>query len=86
MSYLLDKKIKRNKFFKYILFIIALFILIYFRSGIFYGLSYISSIVFRPVLILGNNVGEKLSNTGSYFYSKNSLLLENENFKFKFDN
>jgi cell shape-determining protein MreC len=83
MSYLLDKKIKRNKVFKYILFVIVLFVLIYFRSGVFYGLSYISSVIFRPVLILGNNIGGTLSNTNSYFYFKNSLLLENEDLKSK---
>ncbi len=83
MNYLLDKKTRRNKFFKYILFFVALLVLIYFRSGIFYGLSYVSSFIFRPVLVLGNNIGEKLSNSGSYFYSKNSLLLENENLKSK---
>lgn len=83
MNYLLDKKIKRNKYFRYVIFIVVLFILIYFRSGIFYGLSYVSQIVFRPVLILGNNIGRALSNAGSYFYSKKSLLLENEDLKSK---
>lgn len=83
MSYLLDKKIKRNKFFKYAIFAVILFFLIYFRTGIFHGLSYVTHTVFRPVLILGNNVGEKLSNLGSYFYSKNSLLLENQDLKNK---
>jgi len=83
MSYLLDKKIKRNKLLKYSILVVFLFILIYFRYGIFNGLAYVSSIVFRPVLILGNNISEKLSNAGSYFYSKNSLLLENENLKSK---
>jgi rod shape-determining protein MreC len=83
MSYLLDKKIKRNKFFKYSIFFVVLFILIYFRAGVFYGLSYVSSIIFRPVLILGNNIGDKLSNVGAYFYSKNSLFLENEDLKIK---
>ncbi len=83
MSYLLDKKIKRNKLFKYTLFVIVLSILIYFRAGIFNGLSYVSSAVFRPVLILGNNIGGTLSNTGSYFHSKSSLFLENEDLKSK---
>jgi rod shape-determining protein MreC len=83
MSYLLDKKIKRNKLLKYLIFVIILFFLIYFRSSVFYGLSYISSVIFRPVLILGNNIGESLSNTSAYFYSKNSLLLENEDLKTK---
>ncbi|MEK7104969.1 MAG: hypothetical protein AAB868_02930, partial [Patescibacteria group bacterium] len=83
MSYLLDKKIKRDKIFKYAIFVVILFVLIYFRAGVFRGLSYVSSIIFRPVLILGNNIGEKLSNAGSYFYSKNSLFLENEDLKSK---
>ena len=83
MSYLLDKKIKRNKYFKYIFFVVILFILIYFRSGIFNGFSYVSHIIFRPVLILGNNIGYKLSNIGTYFYSKNSLVLENKDLKSK---
>ncbi|MCX6751857.1 MAG: rod shape-determining protein MreC [Candidatus Nomurabacteria bacterium] len=83
MSYLLDKKIKRNKFFKYAIFVAILLILIYFRAGVFRGLSYVSSVIFRPVLILGNSIGGSLSNTGAYFYSKNSLLSENENLKAK---
>jgi len=83
MNYLLNKKIKRNKYFIYLFFIIALFILVYFRSGIFYGLSYISHIVFRPVLILRNSISEKLSSLGSYFYFKNFLFLENEDLKMK---
>jgi cell shape-determining protein MreC len=83
MSYLLDKKIRRNKYFKYVLSAAILFILIYFRAGIFRGFSYVSSIIFRPVLILGNNIGGTLSNTGAYFRSKNSLFLQNEDLKSK---
>ncbi|MFA4975752.1 MAG: rod shape-determining protein MreC [Candidatus Paceibacterota bacterium] len=83
MSYLLDKKIRKNKYLKIIFFVIFLFIFIYFRASIFNGLSYISSFIFRPVLILGNNIGEKLLNTGSYFYSKNFLLKENNILKEK---
>lgn len=83
MSYLLDKKIKRNKLFKYSIFVVILFFLIYFRAGVFRGLSYVSSVIFRPVQILGNNISGSLSNTSAYFYSKNSLLSENENLKAK---
>lgn len=39
------------------------------------------NIIFRPVLVLGNSVGEKFNALGSYFASKNSLSLENENLK-----
>ncbi len=83
MSYLLDKKIKRNKILKYFIFVVVLFFLIYFRAGIFNGLSYVSQFVFRPVLILGNGIGQKLSEAGSYFYSKKSLLSENDSLKLK---
>jgi len=81
MSYLLDRKIKRKKFFKILLGVIILLFLIYFCGSIFRGLSYASHAVFRPVLILGHNIGEKFSNLSSVFYSKKSLLLENENLK-----
>jgi len=81
MSYLLDKKIQRNKIFKIVLGIVVLIILFYFRLSIFNGLSYISQGFFRPILIVGQNVGEKLKNTSSYFVSKNSLSLENQNLK-----
>lgn len=78
MSYLLDKKIKRKKFFKIILGIVFLIILFYFRFGIFDGLSNASQIIFRPVLIMGNNIGEKFKSAGSYFASKNALYLQNQ--------
>ena len=81
MSYLLDKKEKRKKY-AYGLFLVAiLLILFYFRTGIFNGLSYLSHTVFRPVLVLGNNVGGKLAGLSSYFTSKSSLYFENENLK-----
>lgn len=81
MSYLLDKKIKRNKFFYIIFFIIILFILIYFRAGVFRGFSYVSHTFFRPVLTLGSNVGEKFKGINSFFYSKKTLYLGNEDLK-----
>ena len=79
MSYLLDKKLKRKKFFGIIFVVIFLFIFIYFRSSIFYTLSYVSHITLRPVLVLGNNIGDKFVNIKSYFISKNSLYLQNQN-------
>jgi cell shape-determining protein MreC len=78
MSYLLDKKIKRKKIFKIALGVIVLIILFYFRSGIFNGLSYASQGLFRPVLILGNNIGEKFKSLNLFFISKNSLYLQNQ--------
>src|SRR3989338_4272166 len=81
MSYLQDRKTKRKKALNVILGVLFLLILFYFRSSIFFGLSYFSSTVFRPVLGLGNNVGSKFSGLSSFFISKNSLLKENEDLK-----
>ena len=85
MSYLLNRKTKRKNFLYILIGIFILLILIYFRSGIFNGFSYASHAIFRSVLIFGNNVGEKLSNTGSFFYSKKTLLLKNESLKSQLD-
>ena len=81
MSYLQDRKTKRKKTLNIILGVLFLLILFYFRTSIFFGLSYFSSTVFRPVLGLGNNVGSKFSGLSSFFISKNSLLKENEDLK-----
>ena len=78
MNYLLDRKIKRKKFLNIVFGIVFLIILFYFRFGIFAGLSNASQIIFRPVLITGNNISEKFKNISSYFISKNSLYLENQ--------
>jgi cell shape-determining protein MreC len=78
MNYLLDKKIKRKKILKIASSIIVLIVLFYFRAGIFNGLSDAMAGLFRPVLILGNNIGEKFRSAGSYFASKNSLYNQNQ--------
>ena len=81
MSYLLDRKIKRKKSFKIALGVVILIVLFYFRLGVFNGLSYVSHIIFRPVLVLGNTIGEKLGGVHSFFISKNSLYKENMDLK-----
>ena len=83
MSYLLDKKTKRKKSATVIFFVVIFLILVYFRSGIWSGLSRASGIIFRPVLVLGNTVGGKFANSGAYFLSKDSLSRGNENIKSK---
>ncbi len=83
MSNLLDKKIKRKKYFRIALGIIALIIFFYFRSGIWNGFSYAGSVLFRPVLVLGNGLGQKFSDLGSYFISKSSLVAENQTMRFQ---
>ncbi|MEK7113892.1 MAG: rod shape-determining protein MreC, partial [Patescibacteria group bacterium] len=81
MNYLLDKKTKRNRYLKYAVFLALFFILVY--SGIIGGFSFVTHFVFKPVIILGNSVGDKLSNLGSYFSFKRNLVLENENLKLR---
>jgi cell shape-determining protein MreC len=78
MSYLLDKKIKNKKILKVIFLVFVCFILFYFRLNIFSGFAMLSHTVFRPVLIVGDNLGEKLKSLGAYFLSKNSLYLQNQ--------
>ncbi|KKR62924.1 hypothetical protein A2643_01420 [Candidatus Nomurabacteria bacterium RIFCSPHIGHO2_01_FULL_39_220] len=83
MSYLLDKKIQRKKILYAVFSAIILLVLFYFRFGLWNGLAYFSHTVFRPILIFGNNVGGKLNSARSYFASKNSLYLENQNLQSK---
>ena len=85
MSYLLDKKIKRKKFLNIVLGVFILIILFYFKSGIFGGLSGVSQILFRPILIVGNNLGEKFKSVGSYFVSKNYLYNQNQKLQAEVD-
>jgi cell shape-determining protein MreC len=79
MSYLLDKKIKRKKFVNIALGVLFLGALLYFRVGVFGALSSVSQTLFRPVLAVGRSAGEKIKSVGSYFASKNSLYLQNQN-------
>src|SRR3989338_2093783 len=78
MSYLVDKKIKRKKFFQTIFFVVIFFALFYFRADIMDGASSVGIFIFRPVLVAGNYTGDKFSNLKSYFLFKNSLYLKNE--------
>ncbi|MBI3306128.1 hypothetical protein HYZ82_03335 [Candidatus Nomurabacteria bacterium] len=83
MSYLLDKKTKQKKFLRIGLAVVLLVVLFYFRSGIFGGLSSVAHVVFRPVLILGESIGEKIKNIGNFFASKNYLEDKIENLESK---
>jgi len=78
MSYLLDKEIKRKRFSKIALGVVLLIIVFYFRVGIWSGLSKVSEVIFRPVLVLGQKVEGKVQNIGSYFISKNYLYNQNQ--------
>ncbi|MES3031907.1 MAG: rod shape-determining protein MreC [Patescibacteria group bacterium] len=83
MSYLLDKKIKQKK----LLYLLASFFvcltLFYFRISIWKGLALVSHTIFSPVLVFGNYVGGKFGSVGSFFASKNSLYIENQNLQSK---
>jgi cell shape-determining protein MreC len=81
MSYLLDRKLKRNKFLKISLGIVVLFFLIFFRAAIFHGFSAVTHFITRPVLFLGNKIGDKIYNTRELLRSKNDLITENESLK-----
>ena len=85
MSYLLDKKIKNKKVFKIALSVVILFILFFFRVGIFNGFSKISHKIFRPVLITGNNLGDKFKSFGAYFVSKSYLYEQNQKLQAQVD-
>jgi cell shape-determining protein MreC len=83
MSYLLDRKTKRQKNLAIFFSIIFLIIFFYFRNGIWSGFSRASLKIFRPVLVGGNNAGGKLGSLGAYFVSKGSLSRENEALRLK---
>src|ERR1035437_9708272 len=85
MSYLLDKKIKNKKIFKIAFGVIFLIILFFFRAGIFNGFSKISHKIFRPVLITGNNLGDKFKSFGAYFVSKSYLYEQNQKLQAQVD-
>lgn len=81
MSYLLDKRKKRKKYTTVAIFIFAILIIFYFRNGLFNGLSFVGSTIFRPVLIAGRSIGGKFGGVGAYFSSKSSLSSENESLR-----
>lgn len=81
MSYLLDKKNQRNKLKKLALVAIFFIFIFIFRVGVYRGLSIAVHFIFRPVLVLGNNIEKNVLNIGSYFSSKKLIYLENETLK-----
>jgi cell shape-determining protein MreC len=81
MSYLLDKKIKRKRINKVALIVVILFVVFYFRTGILNILSSATHFVFRPVLVLGENIGNGFSNIRLILHNRKTLLIENENLK-----
>ena len=83
MSYLLDKKLKKQKLIKTTIIILVLFCIFYFRTSVFKGLSFTAHTIFRPVVLLGNKVGNSFSNLNFLIHTKKSLISENEILKSK---
>ena len=79
MSYLLDKKEKKKKFYRIAFAIFFLIVFFYFRLSIWSGFSYVSEKLFHPIFVVGNNFEGGLKNIGSYFVSKKSLYIQNQN-------
>ena len=78
MSYLQDRRAKKKKFLKIAGGFAFLALLFYFRAGLFVGLSLATGEILRPVLVLGQDTGTRLSGLGAYFSSKSALERENE--------
>ena len=85
MNYRLDKKAKDKRTKIIIAIIIVLGFLIYFRVPIMRFLSKTSQTIFRPVFVLGNNVGQSFKDFSSYLYSKRALMSENDKLKNQLD-
>jgi cell shape-determining protein MreC len=78
MSYLLDKKKKNKKIRNFLLVVFLLGILFYFNNFIFQTTSNLTVGLFRPVIVLGNNLTARVDNLFFYFSSKKYLALENQ--------
>lgn len=83
MSYLLDKKIKRKKVIKIFLICIFLILLFLFKKPIAHSFSNIAHFIFKPVMVVGNNVKNNFSNLSFIFSSKKNLLKDKKNLELK---
>lgn len=81
MSYLQDKKAKRERLLKFAAGALFVGVMFYFRAGIFHAVSSGAGTVFRPALLLGRSVAGGFGNLGAYFSLKSSLYKENEKLK-----
>lgn len=76
MNYLLDRKSTKRKFIKIFIVAVFIFLLLYFKDGIFGTFSRVAHFIFRPALSVGQNAGEELSLVS--LQSRRSLLEQNE--------
>jgi len=83
MNYLQDRKTKKKNLSYILIAILICVVLLFLKLGIFSGFSYGVHLIFRPILVFGGKVREKIRNVSSYFAFKNSLQAENENLQSK---
>ncbi len=83
MSYLQDRKVKQKRLTIILVIIFVFFIMVVFRTPLFRALSLGGQKVFKPVWVLGGNIGTRFSMFFSSFASKQSLLQENDDLKMK---
>ncbi|MCX6752991.1 MAG: hypothetical protein NTW62_01425 [Candidatus Nomurabacteria bacterium] len=81
MSYLLDKNKKIKKYKKIGAIVFLAIVLVYFRAGVWKGLSVSVHTIFKPVIVFGQFIGGGFSNIGIEFISKKALVAENESLK-----
>jgi len=72
---------KRKKWKSFAIAGILLVIFLFVWHPLFKGFSYVGHTVFRPVLVAGYKIGGVFHGTSSFFSTKRSLFLENENLK-----
>lgn len=83
MSYLLDKKLKKQRAFYIVTVVIIFFIVFYFRSTLWNGVTYFTHNIFRPVVFLTSGTKDILASVATNFRFKNNLIKENETLKNK---
>lgn len=83
MNYRQDRKIRKKHTKKVIAALALIFVMIYFHAHIFRGFSVAAHVVFKPIISFGNNIGNGLGSTLSYFKSKKALNFENQELKAK---
>jgi cell shape-determining protein MreC len=82
MSYRQDRKSKKRKLLlKAWVIAFIVFMFFYFRAPIFNGLSYATHGVLKPLVVFGNNLGNKFASIGSAISFKKLIIAENKELK-----
>lgn len=83
MNYLQDKKNKQKKILQIAAGVLLVSALVFFHGSIFSSLSSVGHTLFRPMLVLGNITGGRISNISTFFKSQKKLLAEKDNLKYE---